>query len=74
MEDVELYEPGEGSEPDLQRLAKLLFAATSAAVDKDRQETTRLVIDGKPVAVIAPYSEHRGIQLGHGNVQVNRFE
>jgi hypothetical protein len=43
----------------MQELTGALMCAVSAAADQARDETTVLVIDGAPAAVIAPYGHHR---------------
>ncbi len=56
MPHIDLNPAATGDEM-LQLAAALMYAATAAA-DRDRDETTVLLLGGTPAAVIAPYGHH----------------
>lgn len=62
MKEIDLYDPSVKDMADLSRMAQLLFGAVQAAIDSDNPETTRVMIDGRPMATIAPYIEN-GIRI-----------
>jgi hypothetical protein len=56
MPRIDLNPPADG---DTRELTAALIRAVAAAADQARDETTALLIDGEPAAVIAPYGHER---------------